>query len=226
MAIKTLNLFIFPRQTFARVAAAAAREAREGTGGCGSIASKSGKRGSLARRGFFFCVRLAVRFGSMFALSVLLLLSVAYLGAHIENANTRTHTHIATPTCRHTHTLELNCFGSFCLAAASAPLFLSECRISFILLLFIPFHPLSLFLIPYAYPYPNFNPCSLFPVARFVCQSLMKCPMNCDPKIKAKLNARSHSLIDRKRCSTQLIQSEQKGNSAVPRIPTLQFAPA
>lgn len=114
-----------------------------------------------------------------------------------------THAHTATPTCRHT-TLELNCFGSFCLAAASAPLFLSECRTSFILLQLPLFLPLSLpflmlILIPISIPVP----CS------FVCQSLMKCPMNCDPKIKAKLNARSRSLIDRKRCSTQLIHPKK-----------------
>lgn len=116
------------------------------------------------------------------------------------------HTRTATPTCRqtHTHTLELNCFGSFCLAAASAPLFLSECRTSFILLHLTPFLPPSLFLMLILIPISIPVPCS------FVCQSLMKCPMNCDPKIKAKLNARSRSLIDRKRCSTQLIHPKIK----------------
>lgn len=60
-AIKTLNLFIFPRQTFARVAA---RVAREGQGGVATLLAREGREG-----GVFFCVRLAVRFGSMFALS-------------------------------------------------------------------------------------------------------------------------------------------------------------
>lgn len=92
-AIKTLNLFIFPRQTFARVAA---RVAREGQGGVATLLAREG------RGGFFLC-----SFGSSIWFDVCslfllpLLLSVAYLGAHIENANTCTHT--ATPTCRHTH---------------------------------------------------------------------------------------------------------------------------
>lgn len=165
MAIKTLNLFIFPRQTFARVAAAAARGAGECVGGVAALLARERTGGQPCLAGGFFSV--AVRFGSMFALSplLLLLLSVAYLGAHIENANTRTQ--IATPTCWHTHTLELNCFGSFCLAAASAPLFLSECRTSFILLLFFCSLPLSLsalslmlILIPFSIPVPYIPRCS------------------------------------------------------------------
>lgn len=97
-AIKTLNLFIFPRQTFARVAAAAARR---GTGGVAALLAREGWGGG----GFFLC-----SFGSSIWFDVCslfllpLLLSVAYLGAHIENANTCTHAQLHPRAGRHTHT--------------------------------------------------------------------------------------------------------------------------
>lgn len=135
------------------------------------------------------------------------------------------HTRTATPTCRQTH------------AHTRAELFrvlLFSSSLSSIVFKWVPH-------ILYSAPAPSLPPSLppllmliLIPISipvpcSFVCQSLMKCPMNCDPKIKAKLNARSRSLIDRKRCSTQLIhpkkkKEKKKGIPHIPRVPTVKFS--